>query len=763
MAAMASSWTRRRRCCRRSSSLSLANIMLPAVLHTLCLLASARAAWSILPQKRFRLQGLIDAGTLGLNDIGSGIVAWGDWNGDQYVDALTLSDDRRTVYLRLWDHAEFTYSSHPIFGISPSNGQEIINVVPADFDHDGHLDVLLMTQSSSGYDQIEMEVWLGKGTLGGAVRSKSFTIPASTAAQPMLVDGTGDMQLDLLGQTAAGLTSAKLQIWRNTFLSSDGSQAFEVADAPLLTDGQSGAEESCALADPHSSAFIDIDGDCLADLFLVCAATSEGRSKYQIWTAMKFHKGSGKDGGARSGGFVFSRSGYLPTRAGPLSFADMNRDGTTDVVFASCDSKDCYVNVVYNQQVGLCDKHATAAGKSTARNFRSWWDWGFGGNVPKGSDKQDQTDRCRKTEELCVADDRYSFDFDRKSNAASRLQVPFSLLGLSNHRPLVEDKLISSSAKQPISLVVGDFDKNGYPDLLLLSTPAGEPESGIGKTSVHILRNVPCSDLNGDVKARNACRADLTSTDDGRWFQVLEEGVEALNAIDDARSASWVDVDEDGSLDLMIMRGRKDDAGIRTVTFVQNNYFYDAFFLKALTLNGACASFCEGTDEGRGQHYRPWGASMPGASYKFTVLDPNGNRRAQQVGQSAQSNYRPLLPPYSYFGLGRTNNYVENLLVGPTLHAPRHVLTMEGVIPNSQVVISPYLDKNNDLDDADPSSWRRELYLKPGDWVPWVTLTLVTLIIGLCGFVFAMHVREKREDERERKRAVHAINFGALG
>lgn len=60
---------------------------------------------------------------------------------------------------------------------------------------------------------------------------------------------------------------------------------------------------------------------------------------------------------------------------------------------------------------------------------------------------------------------------------------------------------------------------------------------------------------------------------------------------------------------------------------MQNNYFHDAFFLKALTLNGACVGWCEPKGAPR---FKPWGVNYAGASYKFTVLDTNGVRRAQQ-------------------------------------------------------------------------------------------------------------------------------------
>ena len=105
------------------------------------------------------------------------------------------------------------------------------------------------------------------------------------------------------------------------------------------------------------------------------------------------------------------------------------------------------------------------------------------------------------------------------------------------------------------------------------------------------------------------------------------------------------------------------------------------------------------------------------------------------MGQLPQTSYQSLLTPYSNFGLGRTNNYIENLFVGSTKHSEEHYINMEGVIPNSKVVIIPPLE--------DEGMWRKELYLRPGEWIPWVTLTVVAATIVLAIIVFVLHLSEK--------------------
>ena len=60
----------------------------------------------------------------------------------------------------------------------------------------------------------------------------------------------------------------------------------------------------------------------------------------------------------------------------------------------------------------------------------------------------------------------------------------------------------------------------------------------------------------------------------------MVKGVEPLAGITDARGAVFVDLDEDGTLDVMVQRTGVQGEG--RVLFVQNNFYYDAFFMKAI-------------------------------------------------------------------------------------------------------------------------------------------------------------------------------------
>jgi integrin alpha FG-GAP repeat containing protein 1 len=140
----------------------------------------------------------------------------------------------------------------------------------------------------------------------------------------------------------------------------------------------------CLLNDPHSSAVLDIDGDCLADVFLHCKPSSpDAPSTYQIWINNK------------DSGFTLARTGELPPNAGQITFADMDRDGSLDMVFPTCFSIskasglgiDCSINIVYNQQKPLCPDSVSVLA----------------------------TEGCRPLDALCTTDKDFKFEYDTRN------------------------------------------------------------------------------------------------------------------------------------------------------------------------------------------------------------------------------------------------------------------------------------------------------------------------------------------------------------
>ncbi|KAG5717871.1 T-cell immunomodulatory protein [Termitomyces sp. T112] len=629
---------------------------------------------------------------MGLNGDGL-VVAFGDFNGDQFLDVLWLGKDQHTISVHYWNHAEFVYQEASSF----RHPRRVHNVVPGDFTHSGKLDILVMSESDTK-GQLDMTLYPASLT-GGFDVNHPLNVPPSTLSQPIPIDANGDMKIDLFGLTPASKNDPKapFQLWQNVWNASQPDSPLFKIISPAFHGPQ------CTLASPHSNAIVDLDGDCLADVFVVCD-DGEGSKSFQIWVNKK------------ENGFSLAQEGNLPSGLQTISFGDIDRDGTIDMVFMTCSSvststglgSECFINIAYNHQLGLCS--------STTDN-------GF----------QKGVRTCRPHNDLCTADPNFKFNLSDSPN--NDLFVRFPLSALFSDSPSLLALDTTQTPPIPLSLKLGDANLDGFPDILLIT--------GSGKDRIpRLIFSKPCA------AGLAGCSANGS---DRRGWELAKSGADPLSTIKDARSVAFLDVDEDGTLDIMIQR--TGDAGHGNIIFVQNNYYYDAFFLKAIVLNGACDNGWCYSPNGS-ERYHPFGVSYSGASYKYTVLDTSGHRSAAQVGQLPQTSYHALQTPYSFFGLGRTNNYIENLFVGSTIHAKEHYINMEGVIPNSKVVILP------SADEGEP--WKRELFLRPGEWIPWVTVTVVAGTIVLAVIVFVLHLNEKREDELERRRASHHINFDAL-
>ncbi|PFH53586.1 hypothetical protein AMATHDRAFT_137318 [Amanita thiersii Skay4041] len=654
----------------------------------LLFLPPSSAIWPF-PPKRFTKNALIAAGSMGL-DGNARIVAYGDFNRDQFLDILTLSDDQQTLITYNWDHVNFNFYQ----SFSIHHPSKVLNVVPGDFRHTGKLDLLVMSPASSR-SEIEMTLYPGLAS-GGFNTVESIHVQSSTQAQPIPIDMDGDLKIDLFGESAI-LGRGSFQLWQNLWNESQPESPLFDMRNPNFHGSQ------CTLANPHSNAVVDLDGDCLADVFLVCD-DGRGNLSYQIWVNKK------------DDGFVLSQQGSLPSGTQAISFADIDRDGTIDMVFPTCSrvtsdgvGRDCYINIAFNQQLGLCASTSDSG-------------------LRKG------VQVCRPPDSLCIPDPHFKFDIGDTDKEGAFVRFPLKSIFPGSTSLLVADTTFQPPL--PIPLKLGDANLDGFPDLLAITVN--------GKERVpNLVFSVPCTA--GVV----GCGSKTGSG--RRGWSVAKKGVEVLQDIKDARSVSFLDIDEDGSLDILVQR--TGDTGEGKILFVQNNFYFDAFFLKAIVLNGACNNgWCYGANES--ERYQPFGVSYSGASYKYTILDTSGHRSAAQVGQLPQTSYHSLQTPYSFFGLGRTNNYIENLFVGTTVHSKEHYINMEGVIPNSRVVILPSSDSSD--------TWKRELFLRPGEWIPWVTLAVVGSMFLLAIIVLVLHMNEKREDELERRRASHHINFDAL-
>jgi integrin alpha FG-GAP repeat containing protein 1 len=148
----------------------------------------------------------------------------------------------------------------------------------------------------------------------------------------------------------------------------------------------------------------------------------------------------------------------------------------------------------------------------------------------------------------------------------------------------------------PLPLKIGDADLDGFPDILFISVTPDDARVPKLAWNVACTFNEPgCPPPQPQSESKRA--DDLAPSKfvkngagiGGRGFVMASSIGDAsvLATFKDARSVSFLDLDEDGTLDILIQRSGTGAGGQRTgngqkVNFVQNNVFHDAFFMKAI-------------------------------------------------------------------------------------------------------------------------------------------------------------------------------------
>jgi integrin alpha FG-GAP repeat containing protein 1 len=261
-------------------------------------------------------------------------------------------------------------------------------------------------------------------------------------------------------------------------------------------------------------------------------------------------------------------------------------------------------------------------------------------------------------------------------------------------------------------LKLGDYNKDGYPDILLITNDLHDAT----KQHIQLLDSIPCN---------GKCSPEATSTNK-RWFKHVPTGnFPFKNPI----GAAFVDFNNDGTLDIFVIS--MESTGQLTTTVLLNRYFHDSFFVSVLVLNDVCIGSCATNIS------TPYGVNYAGATIKYSLVDTKGNTRISQSPQLPQQSYQALGSPKTIIGLGVITNYIDDLFIGVSKQGP-HITSYQGIIPNSAVVISPYEPRNEGVDD-----WKFELYMNPASTTLSILISLFTSLLVLGSIVYGLDMMEK--------------------
>jgi integrin alpha FG-GAP repeat containing protein 1 len=375
----------------------------------------------------------------------------------------------------------------------------------------------------------------------------------------------------------------------------------------------------------------------------------------------------------------------LPAGALSITFGDVDADGNVDLVVPVCfPAATCYEEF----SVHIIFNKQRAMCKTRDTSF---------------------FDSCRSERKLCSAS---PFSFDAvvgDGHSVLALKPP------SNANP---DFVVKSPYVPRVML--GDLDLDGFADMIFAHS--GE---------VHFMRNV-----------RSTVRH---SFEESSFDSKLSK--EILSAMTDVVAATFIDLDESGMLDVMLVRGNPDSSSNYITETYVNNLFLDAFFLKTVGLNGICPAWC--SDGPTFPDPKPYGVNMVGVTTKFVVTELDGSVSTATGVQLPQLGGNNLASPYAYFGLGRTNNYLEYFYMGFSNGETRE---WNGLIPNSQVIALPYPPNS-------PDDWELELFISPSAVIVWVVFTLGIGLLILGAQAAWFRYREHKEDKAEKQRTAHVFSF----
>lgn len=279
-----------------------------------------------------------------------------------------------------------------------------------------------------------------------------------------------------------------------------------------------------------------------------------------------------------------------------------------------------------------------------------------------------------------------------------------------------------------ITLRLGDFNLDGYPDFLVTLRDSDKLDK---KVQVVLMENVECQD--------SKCKHSRKFVP--KWDVFKDFGSTVLG--------TFCDFEEDGTLDVLLVCKAED--GTYHLSVYKDALQYDAVFVKVLIPTGRCyGSDCQLLKI-------PYGTNQPGPSITYSITTAAGGTQRSRATQLSQSAHYALQLPYTVFGLGRNWNFVEVMEVGIPKGNISRTLTSSftQIIPNSQLIVIPYPMEY-------PDRWVSKLFITPSK----AMLMTAGALVGTCLFVAAiigiLHHREKQQDKREKQQDAHKFHFDAM-
>lgn len=242
------------------------------------------------------------------------IAAFGDFDSDRFTDIFFIGDAGKSLKLLKSYEKEPELREWPKIGCFFNDTSHVIaGVIPADFNGDAAMDVLVITNHHE--NARKFFIWFCKGDRVNLDCDLSKPLLDNSRSHPLVLDYNGDMIADFIIET----DDCQRELWTYS------SKKFK-KDCPLFLRP---SKEASQMRYPNSNAFVNIQNcrqqalDYTTDIFI------SGEKQMEYWFD--------------AGGFNQENVVYIsypdPDRyiVGQSAFIDLNIDGCIEHIIAACE------------------------------------------------------------------------------------------------------------------------------------------------------------------------------------------------------------------------------------------------------------------------------------------------------------------------------------------------------------------------------------------------------------------------------------------
>lgn len=600
---------------------------------------------------------------VGLSSSSGAVMAVADFNRDHFIDLLAIDTSTlRAFSVLLWDHDAYAFG-HGVATVSLDDPALQAMEKAAGASPLGKISAAYVGDFSNdgAYD-----VLVGDGTQGrlffgdgaGAFNASPPVILPDLTPVAAVVDADADLVPDIFVVFRNGTRG----FWRYEQKNATSDPSIKQSGAFVFQPWVGGSNQAaggtpCETFDDMATAvsFADIDGDCLPDLVVPTTCGLEvwsnaASSNRPFWNLSASHS-------AADMRLLDSKVFNYKHGDRVVTVADFDADGTNDFAIVNRNRQDLIVH----------------------RNVQS----------------------TRAVGALCARDVKWS------------LERQVGLVGGVNlHKPRIGGFL--KSVEVPPLLHVGDYDRDGLPDLLAVDGSSRRPV---------LFRN------RGGWLDRRPSDPHFERAD-----RDIETSLSKSNS--DSVSATFFDTDESGRQDILVVRSGN-QSRLMWNTLSER---WDALFFKGTVLSSLSFQ----------QDPRPF-APVAGNTIKISYMERGSRHRARRVcSQCAQSGFFQLSVCSCQYGLKNIANYIEELWVG----AGTSTRSWTSLMPNSMAVI--WGEGSENL-----GSWWMEYFTqRRGSQMLRVTAILMTVLVILGFIILYLQHRERKEDRAQDEReSVRLFNF----